>query len=91
MAHDGLEALALAAQFQPEVVLLDMGSPKLNGFDVCRRIRERPLGKSVVIVALTGWGQEDDRVRSREAGFDHHMTKPIDLAAVTELLARLPD
>ncbi len=85
-AHDGLEALAVAAAFRPDVILLDIGMPKLNGYDACRRIREQPWGRAVVLVAQTGWGQEDDRRRSQEAGFDFHMVKPVEPAALEKLL-----
>jgi signal transduction histidine kinase/CheY-like chemotaxis protein len=86
-AHDGLEAVDAAAEFQPDIVLLDLGLPKLNGFDAARRIREQPGGQERVLIALTGWGQEEDRRRSQEAGFDHHLTKPIDFGVLRELLA----
>jgi PAS domain S-box-containing protein len=88
-AHDGLEALELAEAFRPDVILLDIGLPKLNGYDTCRRIREQPWGTEMFIVAVTGWGQEDARRRSQEAGFDHHLVKPVDFAALEKLLARL--
>jgi PAS domain S-box-containing protein len=87
-AHDGLAAVETAEAFQPRVVLLDIGLPGLNGHDVARRIREQ-RGDDVVLVALTGWGQEEDRRRSREAGFDHHLTKPVEFGALTKLLADL--
>jgi CheY-like chemotaxis protein len=90
MAHDGLEAVAAAERYRPEVVLLDIGLPSLNGYDAARRIRERPWGKDMVLVALTGWGQEADRRESKDAGFDLHMVKPVDLDALTSLLASLP-
>ncbi len=86
-AHDGLEALEATERFRPDVVLLDIGLPKLNGYEVCRRIREQPWGKNIVMVALTGWGQEEDRRKSTEAGFNAHMVKPVDYAALTALLA----
>ncbi len=86
-AHDGLEAVGAAATFRPEIVLLDIGLPKLNGYEVARRIRERETGRDVVLVALTGWGQEEDRRRSSEAGFDYHLTKPVELDALKRLLA----
>ena len=86
-AHDGLEAVAAADTFRPELVLLDIGLPKLNGYDAARRIRQQPWGAAVVLVALTGWGQEEDRRRSHEAGFDFHVVKPVDLAALEQLLA----
>ncbi|MGH2626539.1 MAG: hybrid sensor histidine kinase/response regulator, partial [Anaerolineales bacterium] len=90
-AHDGLEAVEAAAMFRPDVMLLDIGLPKLNGYDACRRIREQPWGRNMVLVALTGWGQDDDRRQSKDAGFDHHMVKPVDLDALMKLLASLPD
>lgn len=88
-AHDGLEAVGAAAAFKPDIVLLDIGLPKLNGYDAARRIREQHAGANMVLIALTGWGQEDDRRRSKEAGFDHHLTKPIDFNALQVLLAEL--
>jgi PAS domain S-box-containing protein len=88
-AQDGLEAVELAEAFRPDVMLLDIGMPKLNGYDACRRIREQPWGKGIVMVAVTGWGQEDDRCRSQDAGFDQHMVKPVDPAALEKLLAEL--
>jgi two-component system, chemotaxis family, CheB/CheR fusion protein len=89
-AHDGLEALETAAQVRPDLILLDIGLPKINGYEAARRIREQPWGKSVVLVALTGWGQAEDRQKSREAGFDGHIVKPVDLEALTRLLAEFP-
>ena len=89
-AYDGLEALEAAAAFRPDIVLLDIGLPKLNGFEVARKIREQPWGQAMVLVALTGWGQDEDRRRSHEVGFNHHLTKPIDPLTLTDLLARLP-
>ncbi len=88
-AHDGLEAVEAAASFRPDVVLLDIGLPKLSGYDACRRIREQPWGESMVLIAQTGWGQEEDKCRAREAGFNFHMVKPVDPAALERLLAGL--
>jgi PAS domain S-box-containing protein len=88
-AYDGLDAIQAAAAFQPDVVLLDVGLPKMNGYDVARHIREQPWGGDVGLVALTGWGQEEDKRRSFEAGFDHHLTKPVEAAALEKLLAGL--
>ncbi|RIK77619.1 MAG: hypothetical protein DCC67_12415 [Planctomycetota bacterium] len=88
-AHDGVEALEQAARFLPEMVLLDIGLPRMNGLEVCRRMREQPWGKDTVIVALTGWGQDADRRRSQAAGFDRHLVKPVDLQSLTEMLAEL--
>jgi PAS domain S-box-containing protein len=87
-AHDGLEAVGSASVFQPDVVLLDIGLPKLNGYEVARRLREQPGGGEVILIALTGWGQEEDRRRSREVGFDHHLTKPVELDELQRLLAQ---
>jgi PAS domain S-box-containing protein len=88
-AHDGLEALDVAAAFRPDVILLDIGMPRLNGRDAARRIRRAAWGKHVVLAAVTGWGQEEDRRQSREAGFDLHLVKPVDPAALEKLLAGL--
>jgi CheY-like chemotaxis protein len=87
IASDGLSAVEVAARFQPHVVLLDIGMPKLNGFDTARRIRELPDGKQIVLAAVTGWGQEEDKRRSKEAGFDHHIVKPVDPGMLRKLLA----
>jgi two-component system CheB/CheR fusion protein len=86
-AHDGLEALEVAEAFHPEIVLLDIGLPKLNGYDVARRIRQQPWGQDVLLIALTGWGNDEDRRLSQEAGFNFHIVKPVELAALEELLA----
>ncbi len=85
-AHDGLEAVAVAAEVRPDAVLLDIGLPKLNGYETARRIREQPGGAKIVLLATTGWGQETDRRLSREAGFDHHLVKPVDPATLLKLL-----
>ena len=85
VAYDGEEALEAEGDFRPDVVLLDIGMPKLSGYDVAKRIREVRGGK-VLIVAITGWGQEDDRRRAREAGFDHHFTKPVDYQALLDVI-----
>ena len=87
-AHDGLAAVEAAGEFRPDVILLDIGLPKLNGYDACRRIREQPWSRGMVIVALTGWGQEEDRRRSADAGFDHHMVKPVEADAPGEAAGR---
>jgi len=86
-AYDGEEALEMDRAFLPQVVLLDIGLPKISGFDVARGIRAA-RGAGVLIVAITGWGQEEDRQRSREAGFDHHFTKPVDIEGLFELIDR---
>ncbi|HET9233148.1 MAG TPA: response regulator, partial [Candidatus Eisenbacteria bacterium] len=84
--HDGLEALDAATDFEPEVVLLDIGLPKLNGYEVARHIRELKGGRDRLLVAMTGWGQKEDHRRSREAGFDHHLTKPVEFSTLMNLL-----
>jgi PAS domain S-box-containing protein len=86
-AHGGQAALALASSFRPEIALLDIGMPDVDGYEVAKRIRETDLGKGVRLVALTGWGQDEDKRRARAAGFDHHLTKPIDPRELDELLS----
>ncbi|MDB5391888.1 MAG: multi-sensor hybrid histidine kinase [Planctomycetaceae bacterium] len=88
-AHDGLEAVELADAFRPDVIVLDIGLPKLNGYDACRKIRSQPWGQKMMIIAATGWGQEEDRRRTKEAGFDHHLVKPIEPNTLQALLADL--
>ena len=87
VAFDGVEAVEAAASFRPEVILMDLGMPKLNGFEAARQIRQQAWGKGIVLVALSGWGQEEDRNKTAEAGFDAHLVKPVDYATLTELLA----
>jgi CheY-like chemotaxis protein len=82
-------AMRQAAAFRPDVVLLDLGLPKLDGYEVARRLRARPWGKKLVLVAITGWGQDEDRRHTAEAGFDGHLVKPVDYATLTQLLATL--
>jgi CheY-like chemotaxis protein len=88
-AYDGEHAIEAAERMRPDVILLDIGMPKLDGYETCRRIRERPWAKAVFVVALTGWGQEEDRRRTEAVGFDRHMIKPVDPAALTSLLGSL--
>jgi DNA-binding response OmpR family regulator len=88
-AYDGREGVDMAGDYLPDVVLLDIGLPKLNGYDACRLIREQPWGKSLVVIALTGWGQDKDRQLSREAGFDYHLVKPVDPQALMAIVAGL--
>jgi CheY-like chemotaxis protein len=87
VAHDGSEALAAAEAFGPEVILLDIGLPGMDGYEVARQLREMPQLGGTLIVALTGWGQESDRRRSEEARIDHHLVKPVDLDTLGRLLA----
>ncbi|HEV3168327.1 MAG TPA: ATP-binding protein, partial [Isosphaeraceae bacterium] len=88
-ANDGLEAVEAAAAFEPDVALLDIGLPKLNGYDAARKIRELPSGQSMFLIAVTGWGQDEDKRRSTAAGFNLHMVKPVDPSALVNLLAGL--
>ena len=89
LAHDGDEAIAAVEKHRPDVVLLDIGLPKLSGHEVCRRVREQSWGKDIFFVALTGWGQDDDRRKSQEAGFNSHLVKPVDYDKLLELLGSL--
>jgi signal transduction histidine kinase/DNA-binding response OmpR family regulator len=89
VAHDGVEALALFAQWEPGVVVLDLGMPGMDGFEVARRIRDVRQSAKVTLIALSGWGQQEDRQRTREAGFDHHLIKPVDFDVLRALLATL--
>jgi PAS domain S-box-containing protein len=88
-AYDGQEGVDVAEEFRPDVLLLDIGLPKLNGYEACRRIREQAWGKCVTLIAVTGWGQDEDRCRSHDAGFDHHMVKPVDPQALMKMLSGL--
>jgi CheY-like chemotaxis protein len=83
--YDGTEAIRIIAEFCPHVVLLDIGLPRLDGYEVGRRIREQ-LGRGVLLIAITGWGQEEDRRRTAAAGFDAHLTKPVDFEVLQRLL-----
>jgi CheY-like chemotaxis protein len=88
VAHDGLAALDAADALRPDVMLVDIGLPGLNGYEVAERIRAEPWGRSILLLALTGWGHPEDRARSEQAGFDYHLVKPVELSALTDLLAR---
>jgi CheY-like chemotaxis protein len=89
-AQDGREADDTAAAFRPDMIFLDIGMPRLNGYDACRQIRRQPWGESLFLIALTGWGQDEDKRRSEAAGFDRHLVKPVEPAALQELLAAVP-
>jgi CheY-like chemotaxis protein len=90
VAYDGPAALRQAMDFHPELVLLDIGMPGMDGYEVCRRLRRDPALTKATVVALTGWGQDEDRRRSHEAGFDHHIVKPVEPSALQRLLDDLP-
>ena len=85
IAYDGPDAIEAADEFQPEVALLDIGLPRLSGYDIARHVREK-RGDEVLLAAITGWGQEDDCRKAREAGFDHHFTKPADFDVLIKLI-----
>lgn len=89
IAHDGLAAIEVAAEFRPEIILMDVGMPRLNGLDAARRIKSEPWGESMSIIALTGWGQEDDRQRSADAGCVGHLVKPVDMSQLEQTLSAL--
>lgn len=89
-AYDGAEALDKLEAFAADVVLLDIGLPQMDGLEVARRIRSTARGKEITLVAVTGWGQDEDRQRTTEAGFDAHLTKPVDSALLVELISRHP-
>jgi PAS domain S-box-containing protein len=88
-AHDGIEAVEAAEHFRPEVILMDLGMPRLNGYEATRRIREQPWGPPTIIIALTGWGQEGDRALSQAAGCDGHLVKPVSLSELDKVLTEL--
>lgn len=88
-AHDGVQALRVAEEYRPHLIIMDIGMPNMNGYDACRTIRCQEWGRDITIVALTGWGQEDDRRRSQEAGFDTHLVKPVEPAALNRLVQEL--
>jgi CheY-like chemotaxis protein len=90
VAHDGVKTVEMAEAFRPDAILMDIGMPGMNGFDACARIRERAWARDVFVVALTGWGQDEDKQRSRAAGFDRHLVKPVEPAMLEKLIVALP-
>jgi CheY-like chemotaxis protein len=88
---DGESAVRCAETFEPDIALVDIGMPRANGYEVASRIREQPWGKGIYLVALTGWGQDDDKRRAHEAGFDAHLVKPVPPEALDRLLATMSD
>lgn len=89
-AYDGAEAVKLAEELRPEIVLLDIGLPKMNGYEACRQIRRHAWGRSMIVVALTGLGHEDDYAKSEESGFDMHLVKPVEPELLLTVLAATP-
>jgi CheY-like chemotaxis protein len=90
VAHDGQQAIELAQSFQPEVVLMDLGMPGIDGYAAARHIRQQPWGRDMLLVAVSGWGQDSHKQRAKAAGFDHHLVKPADLAELQRLLLKSP-
>jgi CheY-like chemotaxis protein len=88
-AHDGRHALEAAERFRPDVILLDLGMPGMNGYEVCHKIRMQPWGGDILLIAQTGWGQDQDRQRTKDVGFDGHLTKPIDHDQLEKILTDL--
>src|SRR5690606_29827749 len=88
-AHNGFEALETAERFRPDVILMDIGMPELNGYEATRKIRERPWGQRLVVIALTGWGEASDRAESRAAGCEGHLVKPVRLDDLEALIDEL--
>ncbi len=88
VAYDGPQALDTFAAHRPDVVFLDIGLPRINGYEVARTIRAQAPGRATLLVALTGWGQEEDQHRAEQAGFDHHLVKPVEYEQLADLLAR---
>jgi CheY-like chemotaxis protein len=86
VAYDGEQALAMANEIRPDVVLLDIGLPKITGYEVAHRIRQEPWGSNPILIAITGWGQTEDKELSRESGFDHHLVKPVDHDQLLKLI-----
>jgi CheY-like chemotaxis protein len=89
VVHDGRAAMDAFAPLQPEVAILDIGMPGLNGYEIARRVRQGPLGRAITLIAVTGWGQDADKARALDAGFNHHFTKPVDPERLTDLLRGL--
>lgn len=89
VATDGAQAISVADEFKPNCVLLDLGLPRMDGYEVARRLRDRPYGSDVVLVALTGWAGRDIRSRAAEAGFDYHIVKPVNWAEVEKIVRRV--
>lgn len=88
-ANNGLTAIEIAKTYQPEVILLDLGLPEIDGIEVCRRLRADPQFSKTTIIALTGWGGDEDRRKTSEAGFDRHLVKPVESGALEEVLRSL--
>ena len=90
-AYTGPNALEATLDYRPNAVLMDIGLPGLNGYEVAKRIRQQPVLNNILLVAMTGYGQETDRQRSQESGFDHHLVKPVDFGKLQEILATISE
>ena len=88
-AHDGETGVKLAKKWQPNIILMDLGMPRMNGYEAARHIRQETWGTRIILVALTGWGADDDRRKTQDAGFDRHLVKPVEPNALLQLLAEL--
>ena len=88
-AYDGAQALEMAGEFYPDLMLLDLGMPRMDGYEACRRVREQPWGLRMTVVAVTGWGREEDRLKTQRAGFDQHLVKPVAPAEIERMLSGL--
>jgi len=89
-AYDGEAGLEAALAWRPDVVLLDLAMPRMNGYEVCRRLRQEPWGRNLLVIALTGWDEDQEGRRTKAAGFDHHLVKPVEPDALQDLLASVP-
>jgi len=89
IAHNGVQALGIAHEFQPDAMIIDIGMPGLDGHDLARRIRSESWGEEILLIAASGWGQDEDKQRSREAGFNLHLVKPVELETLQALLATI--
>jgi CheY-like chemotaxis protein len=89
LAHSGAEAVEMVADFKPDIVLLDIGLPGMDGYEIARAIRGLPILNQPVLAAVTGWGTPEDRLRAKQAGFDEHLTKPVDISTIELLLTTL--
>jgi DNA-binding response OmpR family regulator len=87
IAYDGVEAVGVASEYRPDAVVLDIGMPKMSGYDVAKKLRAESTGRELTIIAVSGWGQEADKQRSRESGIDHHLVKPLEPSSLLRVLA----
>src|SRR5262249_33091436 len=85
-ARDGVEAIGVAGEFRPDIVLLDIGMPRMNGYEAARHLRQQPWATQTTLIAITGWGQDGDKQRAFDAGFDHHLVKPVDPAMLMQMM-----